>query len=358
MQQIEIALQEAKEQIMEERSLYLSNEQAVRAQLIEPILTSLGWKTTSNKFVRHNAPNDEGKIPDYTLLKDNKNILIVEAKNLSVTLTDTKIISQLSGYCYSQGVDFGILTNGARWLLFNTFQKNPQDRIVWQVDLEREPIETISRKLSSFTYQSIDSLDNLIQTGKALEENWNHVITSKNSIINIISQSLLDNIKRTNPAIRINQSEMNSFTASKLSEYFDVSEGDDEEDSKIAPSGKIKETALTEVQANIFRQRTKPREKISVTFPDGTIIKTKKVVDTFLETIRKIGVEEVRALHISRSSLELISPTKYSGSISYAQHKVGSYWVMVTISTPEKFKVLEEINRRLNLNLRLNTHTE
>ena len=350
MNQIEITLKEIKEQITEFRTHYLSNEQAVRAQLIEPILISLGWKTSNPKYVRHNAPSDDGKIPDYRLLKDAKNILIVEAKNLSIELTDSKVITQLSGYCYNQGVGFGILTNGVCWLLFNTFQKNPQDRIVWQVDLEKESIATISRKLSSFSYENIDELETLITTSKELEENWKSLITSVDSITTIISQRFIDKLKSSNPHIKIDQNKIRTFTESKLSELFEITIIDDEKVTK-KPEIKINETKFSEVEDNIFRnnKEKKAREKISVTFPDKTIFNHKNVTDTFLKTIQKIGIVRVKSLGII-ASLPLISESK-DNSGSYVQHKVEGYWIMTNISTNEKFNVLLKINERLDLKL-------
>jgi hypothetical protein len=121
----------------------------------------------------------------------------------------------------------------------------------------------------------------------------------------------------------------------------------------IKPEIKAKEATISEAY-NVFKpSKSKEREKISVTFPDGEAIKTKKVVDTFLATIKKIGIERIKELEISRSTVPIISETKYNGDISYTQHRIGKYWIMTTLSTSEKFKVLIEINQRLNLNLKI-----
>ena len=279
MNQVEEALKEILEHIPESRNIYLSNEQAVSAQLIEPVLIALGWKTSNPKFVRHNAAFDDGKIPDYTLLKDLKNILIVEAKNLSVKLTEQKVIDQLSNYCYKQGVDFGILTNGLRWLLFNTFQKNPRDRIVWEVDLEKENIETVSRMLSSFAFENIDKLDTLLQISKTLEEHWK-IISSADNIVKIISQKLNESIRATNSTLRIDQSEINSFTKSKLTEYFELNEIEEDEQSLGTVETISKETVFSEVEDLVFKRKI--REKIIVIFPDNTQFYFQKFTDTFV----------------------------------------------------------------------------
>jgi hypothetical protein len=76
-------------------------------------------------------------------------------------------------------------------------------------------------------------------------------------------------------------------------------------------------------------------------------------VDTFIETIQKIGFEKIKGLNIFRSSVPIISETKYNGEIKYKLHNIGRYWIMTNISTAEKYKVLTEINQRLGLKLKI-----
>ncbi len=349
-------LTEILEQVTEFRGDYTSNEQAVRTQLIEPVLNSLGWKTSNPKYVRPNAPNEEGKIPDYTLLKESKSKLVVEAKNLSVELVDDKVINQIANYCYKPGIEFGILTNGVRWLLFNTFQKNPQDRIVWQVDLEKESIETVSRKLSSFSYDNIDRLESLIQESKTLESNWSELIASTDTIVSIVVQKLIEKIRIHNSNFQIDTKEISKFTKNKLSKLFEISNDQDEDEDNetqvLTTPQNTKEKEFIEVKDYIYnrQEKTKIREKITVTFPDGTKVSHKKVVNTFVDTISRIGGDKVKALGIIDSGVPLISEIKDN---KYPQHKIGNYWVMVGTSTITKFRMLNDINNRLNLNLKI-----
>ena len=172
---IESAIKDAQEAILEHKSIYLSNEQAVRDTLINPILNELGWNTKSLKFVVPNAPNEDGKIPDYVLLKNGKQMLVVEAKNVSIELSDSKIINQIASYCYNPGIKFGVLTNGEKWLLFNTFQANPSERIVWKLSLLKDGIQDVIRKLSCIAYEYIEQteqLSSIIHKDELFEETW------------------------------------------------------------------------------------------------------------------------------------------------------------------------------------------
>lgn len=355
MKEIENQLKETIEQVVEFRTDYISNEQAVRTQLIEPILNVLGWKTSNPKFVRPNAPDEDGKIPDYTLLKNGKTTLIVEAKNLSIDLQDKKIIDQLANYCFKSGIDFGVLTNGVKWLLFKTFEKNPKDRIVWQVDIESDKMEYVARSLSSFAYSNIDTLDTLLKKSKLLDNGWKALIESTDSIVAIISQKLLEKIKSTEPTFKIDSNDLKTFSKGKIEELFELTEIEEEEKADENGSSET-ETEFAEVEDVIFKrhQKNKIREKISVTFPDKTVVKNKKVVDTFVETIKKIGPEKVFPLNLYRAGVAIVSESKDD---FYNQHKIGKYWIMVHTSTKEKIAVLNEINEKLNLKLTIETFT-
>lgn len=355
MKEIENILKEILEQVVEFRNNYTKNEHAVRTQLIEPILNVLGWKTANPKYVRPNAPGEDGKIPDYTLIKNVKETLIIEAKNLSIDLQTKSIIDQLSHYCYNRGIKFGVLTNGIKWLLFKTFELNPKDRIIWQVDLGKDKIENVARSLKLLAYADIEALDALLDKDKSLNKGWISLIQSTESIVIIISQKLLEKIKLTEPAFKIDPNDLKTFTKGKLSELYKLSEiEEDEKDDLLPVVEKVEE--FSDVEDVIFKrfQKTKLREKISVTFPDNTVIKNKKVVDTFVGTIKRIEPERIIPLEIYRAGVAIVSETKDS---FYHQHQIGKYWIMVHTSTKEKIAILNEINEKLNLKLTIETFT-
>ena len=89
-------------------------------------------------------------------MKNGKKMLVVEAKNMGVELNDSKIINQIASYCYTPGIKFGVLTNGIKWLLFNTFQANPNERIAWRADIEKDRIEDIKIKLNCISYDQAE----------------------------------------------------------------------------------------------------------------------------------------------------------------------------------------------------------
>jgi len=110
------------EKIKKYRSLYEQNEMAVRDQIVNPILRNLGWNPENPEEVQPNVSTEEG-IPDYSLIKDGKKNLFVEAKKLGVDVEQREVIRQLAKYSFSEGTKYGVLANGALWVLIGSFEE-------------------------------------------------------------------------------------------------------------------------------------------------------------------------------------------------------------------------------------------
>ncbi len=369
---IESAIKDAQEAIFEHRSIYLSNEQAVRDTLINPILNELGWNTKSLKFVVPNAPNEDGKIPDYVLLKNHKKVLVVEAKNMSIDLSDSQIIKQIASYCYNPGIKFGVLTNGEKWLLFNTFQANPSERIVWKLDLIKDEIQQAIRKLLCITYEVIEQTEQLsstIRKDELLEDAWKNMVQGKESITAIFCESIQQKIKFEYPSVLLNPDHVRSFITDKLKEFFHIAtnkdvhttknkiieEGSNDKSNRSDSSFDIEKGAEnTKIKGHKSRHiKSKLRIKIRVTFPDKISIFHEKVVDTFVEVIEKIGPENIKNLGIIQNGIAMISDQKDS-IYGKAQKLIPpNFYIMTHSSTKEKIRQLHEINERLNLGIKI-----
>ncbi|MFQ6135428.1 MAG: restriction endonuclease, partial [Nitrososphaerales archaeon] len=81
------------------RSIYEQNEMAVRDQIVNPILRGLGWNPEDPEEVQPNISTEEG-VPDYSLIKNGKKVLFIEAKKLSVDIKQREVIRQLAKYCF------------------------------------------------------------------------------------------------------------------------------------------------------------------------------------------------------------------------------------------------------------------
>jgi hypothetical protein len=161
------------EKIKKYRSLYEQNEMAVREQIVNPILSSLGWNPENPEEVQPNVSTEEG-VPDYSLMKNRKKILFVEAKKLSVDIEQREVIRQLAKYSFSEGTKYGVLTNGAVWILIRSFEEGTTltERIVWKTDLENEELPTVSRKLTTISKTNIEQIEVLVKKVQILDEIW------------------------------------------------------------------------------------------------------------------------------------------------------------------------------------------
>lgn len=343
-QELKGKINEIMELYREHKDYYLSNEMATRDHLINPILNTLGWHTSSPKFVRPNQKNELGDIPDYTLWKNDRKVLVMEAKKSSVEVKDIKVIAQLTKYSYNMGIQFGVISNGLKWLLFNTFQQNPLERIVWILDFEESPdnYQSEAKKLSAISYSNIETLGGNIKRVELLESFWASNLENETDLVRFISLGIKEKTKKE---LSIDLKDIEDFTRSKLILSKVITEGN---------KSVISESIATEKEQypEILKKRA-ARTNIKITFSDGTVIYNKKASDTFAQAIQKIGAENVKRLNLMQNGVELVSLTKNE---SYNQHKInGGYYIMTQSSTKDKLKHLNIISQRLNLNLKIET---
>ena len=172
------------EKIKKFREIYKQNEMAVRSQIIDPILRYLGWNPENPEEVQPNVFT-EGGIPDYTLLKNGKKILFIEAKNLSVDIKQKQVLQQLANYSFNEGVKYGVLTNGAVWILIRTFEEGTtlRERIIWEADLENEELPVAYRKILTLSKTNIENIEILVKKAQILDEIWQSLLDEPEEII-------------------------------------------------------------------------------------------------------------------------------------------------------------------------------
>ncbi len=218
MSDLRTAIKQVIQKVEKHRDLYARSEQSVRDQLINPILKALGWDTSEPDFVHANVTNDDGKIPDYTLLKGGAKKLILEAKKLSRNLDDGKVIRQLADYCYPHGIEFGILTDGVVWQLFNTFEKNPNNRIVWTVDISQcEDQELL--KLEMLCYEKIENLEDELNQTKVLTDYFNSIFQTKDSFLKWSEIALREKFLKDNKQYRFKEESILKYITQKLNVF-------------------------------------------------------------------------------------------------------------------------------------------
>ncbi|MDO9529172.1 MAG: type I restriction enzyme HsdR N-terminal domain-containing protein [Syntrophales bacterium] len=189
------------EKIKKFRSLYEQNEMAVRDQIINPILRNLGWDPENPEEVQPNVSTEEG-VPDYSLIKNGKKILFVEAKKLDVDIEQKEVVRQLAKYSFGEGTKYGVLTNGAIWVLIRSFEEGTTltERIIWKTDIENEELPAVLRKISTISKTNIEYIEVLVKKSQILDEIWQSLLDEPEEMIkglmpvvkSIITQGYLD----------------------------------------------------------------------------------------------------------------------------------------------------------------------
>ncbi len=172
------------EKIKKFRSLYEQNEMAVRDQIVNLILRNLGWNPENPEEVQPNVFTEEG-VPDYSLIKNGKKILFIEAKKLGVDIEQKEVIRQLAKYSFGEGTKYGVLTNGAVWILIRSFEEGTtlNERIVWKIDLESEELPTVIRKITTISKTNIEHIEVLVNKAKILDEIWQSLLEEPEEMI-------------------------------------------------------------------------------------------------------------------------------------------------------------------------------
>lgn len=113
-----------------------------------------------------------------------------------------------------------------------------------------------------------------------------------------------------------------------------------------------KKKAFTERETFTISSHSKSSKTVlSVKFPDGKNISHRFAYDTFVDTIKSIGYEKVRALNLVCCGVPLVSGTKDD---FYAQHEVTKgVYVMTHSSSKTKKEQLDEISKKLGLGLKV-----
>lgn len=207
------------ERMKKHRSLYEQNEMAVRSQIVEPILRGLGWDTENPEEVQPNVSTEEG-VPDYSLLKSDKKVLFIEEKKLSVDIEQREVIRQLAKYCFGEGMKYGVLTNGAIWILFRAFQEGTTmaERIVWKTDIESDKQTASIRRLNTISKENIQNIENLIKKLQILDEIWQSLVDEPEEMVRGLIPVFNRLIKEGYPDYEFESPEIEDFLRERIKE--------------------------------------------------------------------------------------------------------------------------------------------
>ncbi len=89
--------------------------------------------------------------------------------------------------------------------------------------------------------------------------------------------------------------------------------------------------------------------RLVVTIPErGTLIRCKRATDTFVEVIKRIGIERVKGLEIEIAGIPLVSTVDYPDR---QQHQVDEYYITMGLAPADMSRRLRQIAARLEISL-------
>lgn len=110
------------------------NEETTRAVFLNKYFDALGYSSLND--ITYGEPAVSGNFPDYVLRTKGEAVIAVEAKALGSKLGD-KEAGQITGYCGTLAVRWGLLTDGRFFKLYDAhvMKANMNDRLVFELDL-------------------------------------------------------------------------------------------------------------------------------------------------------------------------------------------------------------------------------
>ncbi len=119
---------------------------------------------------------------------------------------------------------------------------------------------------------------------------------------------------------------------------------------EIHPDPQVEHKVNTTSKAKSF---VSPATRLKLTFADGHVIQESTASATFVEFVKEIGIERVRALGLKQCKVPLVSNTldnKYKG----AQHSLGNGWYLIThSSTLAKKRTIERIAKAYRIKVQV-----
>jgi len=120
-------------------------EYPTRTIFIDPLLQALDWDVRDPDEVELEYPTVDGKSVDYAMKINRKVVLLVEAKQLDDPLDDVKSITQVVGYAANDGIEWCVLTNGARYKVYRASERaSAPEKLLFEASIEPRASEGLS----------------------------------------------------------------------------------------------------------------------------------------------------------------------------------------------------------------------
>ena len=326
-----------------EKGIY-TGEAAVSQSIVLRLLEALTWP----KF------NPQVIIPEYSVGGRRVDFALCYPPSKPIVFIEVKQVGNIEGaeqqlfeYAFHEGIPIAILTDGQTWRFFYPIgQGDYRERKVHELDLIKNNSEGSAERLNRYlNYESI-------RTGEAVEAikaDYEEVVQQRqvatrlpeawNKLIEEADEFLLHAVAEKTESLcgyRPTDDQVLDFLKSL--------------ESKTKPQG-IHPRPVSHGQS-ILRRRPRTQNarqtRLRVTMPDGEVVEHPKAIDTWMEVILKLGPD--RILEVDEGQIISTSPNFRPGRPE-VQH--GQYYIAKDYSTKDKKRLLEKIESRLGVRLKV-----
>ena len=105
----------------------------------------------------------------------------------------------------------------------------------------------------------------------------------------------------------------------------------------------------------LTRKNSKEAENryLRITFPDGIVFTGKSANNTFIKTLKKIGLSRVAEVGLDCAGTNLVDTRERIGDKTKRQRFVDGKWVFINLSNRRKVNLLLKLDKQLNLGLKI-----
>ena len=316
-----------------------TDEAAVRQGIIDRLLGALAWPMFDTKIVFPEYGVDRGNV-DYALCHPASTPRVfIEVKRVGNIDKGTE---QLFDYAYRIGVTILILTDGQKWRFYHPAGEGSyEDRKVVELDLivgnSEECAKSLNRYLNYKSVQTGEAAEVIVEDYKSivnqrkieerLPEVWGELMQEKNeNLLRAVMEKAKEKVGH------VPSEEQVLMFLKNLSV------------SSVKPSA----VPIVVPEKKPSQRKNRLPKRLRVTMFGKEVIERENGIDTFVEVIEKLGIENVKNLDITRNSIPLISNSK---DPERAQHQRGQYYIVSGLSAKNQERTLNQIAKDLRIDL-------
>ena len=319
------------------------DEDDVCEYIVKRLLQALGWNIYNREvFIREYSVNS-GRVDFALFHPPSSPKILIEVKRVGKIDASAEI--QLFNYAIHNGVPVLILTDGKMWhFFFGTGEGSYEDRRVRIINLEEmdsgESGELLRRYLKYETVCTGEARDAIEadhrtvvrqqRIANVLPEAWTALVEEADELLrDVVAEKvreLCGDVPITDQVLSFLRSLESTQTRERPSPQ---TQGGPSDGSRGTPSGSGR----------------KPSTRLEVTM-NGETIAERNGTDTFVEVIRRIGIDRVYNLDVDWVT---------TSEPSQKHRKVGKYYIKTHGSTDNLKSRLEEVGSRLGVQLTIET---